>query len=303
MPVKILLRYTFILLTAVILVSCGQGTSEKKVNSKDEDNWETGHGELLSQIGDVQENENTVQFPDTEDLWKVTEYNAPTGKWFLENGEGQLGYGLAMGIKRPNDDFEVRLFAHEEDGVTMDRDIRIQLTKRESLKEIEETIVDDFVYVETVFEDEQIYVNALPNEENVAYILTVEVLNQKGEVEDTRISYIYVPSEELNAAIKTDKNNYANSDSELTLILENYGPTYLFFGKSYTVEKKVKGIWKTVPLELAFEDIGLNLSVNKTFEQQVSIEELDSGTYRVVKDIQASNMELSATLAAEFTIE
>src|SRR5690606_20759194 len=109
-------------------------------------------------------------------------------------------------------------------------------------------LVEENVYFEKIDGEKIIYTGLLPNEENVSYILSVEIMKDN-QVEDTRISFIYVPAKEMNASLSTDKTVYDKSNTSATLKLENYGPTFLTFGKAYTVEKKVNDKWRIVPLD------------------------------------------------------
>ncbi|MDG5790015.1 hypothetical protein QA612_21395 [Evansella sp. AB-P1] len=62
---------------------------------------------------------------------------------------------------------------------------------------------------------------------------SAEIINDAGEVEDTRLSLFYLPQQEINAAMKTDQESY--SSNEATLKVENAGPSSLFFGHHYKI--------------------------------------------------------------------
>jgi hypothetical protein len=300
--------YTFILLlTIVTLTACGKSSQP---NTNAATNWEIGHGDLSNSIG----NKSTVNYGATElleqgfynedfDLWNKLGFNTPTGTWFMHNGSGLFGYGLTVGTQAAGSEVFVRLFGHNDNGEKLDRDVRIKLTEIVESLDDREMISEEIVHADTVSSDEVIFNSNLPEKENATYVLSAEILNKEGEVEDTRISTIYVPKQEMNAALSTDKKLYQNDDKEAMLTLSNYGPTFLMLGKSYIVEKKVNEEWRMVPLELAFEDIGIILPVGDNYEQTVDLSSLDPGEYRFVKDFHVDGLDLSATLATEFSIE
>lgn len=292
----------------LIAAGCGQGTDiPGSPDWENERDWKEGQGELSDKIGDEPDRAVTDEpvqpaHNNSEDVWEQSEYAAPTGKWFFHEGEGLLGYGLTSGTQKAGAEFIVALIAHKENGEPMAHDVRIQLTERDGYEK-KEQILEEIVHVETVRGDERIYSGFLPERENVSYMLSAEILNEEGEVEDTRVSTIYVPAQEINATLSMDQDVYTPADSEAILILENDGPTILFFGTYYTIEKKVNGTWRVVPLEKAFDDIGLFLPIGEKYEQKIDINKLKEGEYRVIKEIGAEGLDLTAVLATEFTIE
>ncbi|MBU9722422.1 MULTISPECIES: immunoglobulin-like domain-containing protein [Bacillaceae] len=298
----------------LIIVGCGEGGASK-LSTHDsvpsETEWEEGQGELKSRAGTAEVDPDDAvtdeaipigEFPHY--FWEGTEYEEPTGTWFLNNGEGFFGYGLTGGTQEAGAELFVSLFGHNPDGEILERDVRVQLTERDNgSNEKIELVYEEIVYVEKVEEETVIFTNVLPEKENVTYFLSAEILNENGEVEDTQVAAIYVPKPEINAELTTEQVEFSTSDSELTLILENYGPTHLFLGTYYTIEKKVDNTWKVVPLHADFEDIGIVLQVGDTYEQSVNISGLNEGLYRVVKEIGADGLDLREVLATEFLID
>ncbi|ADU28782.1 immunoglobulin-like domain-containing protein [Evansella cellulosilytica] len=302
-------KLLFLFVMMMIIAGCGQG--EGNIGSgglNDESNWEIGQGDLPSSIGDIEKKVDMMDeqaippFHSLEYLWDKTPFDEPTGKWFMHNGQGVLGYGLTTGTKKGGDEFAVTFIGHKDEGEPMNRDVRIQLSELDGY-DIKEVIVEEIVYIDTVGSNEQIFSGELPHKENVLYMLSAEILNENEEVEDSFISLIFVPKPEMNAALQTDKSLYEQSDNDLTLILQNAGPTVLFYGTYYTIEKKVEDDWRVVPLDMAFHDIGLYSKFGETYEQKVDISQLNAGQYRVIKDISVEGLDITQTLAAEFIIE
>ncbi|MDG5789846.1 hypothetical protein QA612_20525 [Evansella sp. AB-P1] len=287
-----------------LIIGCGHGTDgnngsidegrssfSNNTDSKDEPVTDLPY--VMTELEDMS----------TGDLWEQTEYASKTGRWFFHNGEGLLGYGVTSGTKQAGVEFSITFFSHKEDGDLMDRSVRIQLTERNNHHEKIELITDEEVDVNVVEGNEIIYKGNLPEKENTSYILSVEVLDKEGNVEDTLLSSINVPKEELNAYLKTDKEVYLTGDSKLTLILKNEGPTDLFFGTYYTIEKRVNDSWEVVPINKAFPDIGIILHDGKEHKETIEIDELDNGKYRIKKEVHVDGLDLSEELTAEIEIK
>lgn len=274
-----------------------------------ESNWVNGHGELSNKIGDPEAVDPNLVIPpqsdflNVKDVFENTEYNEPTGKWFMHNGKGMFGYGLSSGTKEVGADLFVSLIGHDKEGVRMDRDVRIQLSAiDESLKQLE-LVFEDIVHVQTVTNEEEIYTSQLPNKENVTYLLSMEILDEQNDVEDTMVSMIYVPAPEINVKLTINQDVYKKSDQEAAFTLENFGPTFLSFGKHYSIEKKVNGNWKVVPLDIMVEEIAIYIRPYGSYKQTIDITELTPGRHRIVKMVHIDGIDLSATLAAEFMLE
>lgn len=303
-------HYLILLLLAFFLLTgCGQTIKGENILSA-ESKWEVGQGKLNSTVGSKPNKVDQIPiYPDMllfgdESIIDESEYSKPTGKWFLYNGEGKFGYGLTEGTMKPGEDYYVSLFGHNEDGDTLNRDVRIQLTERDyNLKKIE--LVEEYTFhVKDVKDGElKIFSNRLPNKENAIYFLSVEILDEQRNAEDTLVSMIYTPVQEINAELSLDKDVYKISDKEAKLTLENFGPTFLSLGTYYTIEKNVDEIWRIVPLELFFTDIGILLKPNNKYDDTVEIDQLTAGKYRIIKTFNGDGTELSETLAVEFEIE
>jgi hypothetical protein len=306
---------------AVTLVSCGQDTaniqgadspsnSNQQTHLDDEATWAKGHGELPSKIGDGLTDTLAVDatftdlFDIKEEVWQQTEYDLPTGVWFSQEENSPIrGYGLTSGTQQAGSKLEIIFFGHTMDGEPVERDVRVQLTERDGIAK-SALIDEDIIYVDKVKSSgTEIYENMLPEKENAAYLLSVEILNANGEVEDTKLSYIYVPIPEANATLAFTESIYSASDSSATLVLHNEGPVPLSLGVDYTIEKQVGQEWRTVPLEMAFIEIGVELPIGGEHRDDIEIGGLSPGKYRAVKEVWAHGIDASFTLAAEFEIK
>lgn len=302
--------FGMVISVVVLTFSTGCGDNPNPFLNGSDGTQQEAYGDLPSRIGDGLDHEPVVQeelmsdflefYP--EDVWQELEYEQPTGKWFFADGGGILGYGLTVGEQKASSSFEVVFIGHKQDGEPIERDVRIQLTERDGYNR-HEVVEEETVYVEKVDNNETIYTGELPDKENVAYLLSAEILSDGGEVEDTRISYIYVPIPEMNVSLEMDQRIYSTSDNSAILQLHNEGPIQLLTGKSYAIEKKEDGEWQPLPLEIAFNDIGIEMPIGSQHRDVVDISEFHAGEYRVLKSFYSSNGDGEQILAAEFTIE
>lgn len=301
--VKIVLPFIFFFL----FTGCQsfQEIFTKTVPSDEESLFEVGHGNLKDKIGTDSMDHSLPSIHPEElhflegELAKNIEYNESTGKWF----EGNLGYDISTGIYEPGEPYFVRLISHEKEGTLLNRELRIQLTERNhKLEKVH--LHHEFIFnIDKIEGTEEIFTNLLPNKENAIYLLSVEILDEKRNIEDTMITMIYTPSPEMNVQLELDKTDSITPDDTIVLIIKNYGPTFLTFGKHYSFEKEIDGIWRIVPLDLSFEEIGIMLKPKDTYEQMIELKDLSKGKYRIIKQVYGEGIDQTATLAIEFFIE
>jgi hypothetical protein len=278
--------------------------------------WSRGMGDLPSQIGSAGQAGEEGGLPGVGEnapfpnLWMndrlpaETGFAAPTGKWFFENGQGRLGYGITGGVQRPGNELAVTLFGHGDGGVAMDRDVRIRLIARTRDLAEKSVMLDEIVHVGTVSGELRIYEGTVPEGDNALYTFSAEVLDERGNVEDARVTLIYVPEPAINASLATERPRYGKDDRLVRFTLANAGPTVLMLGAEFTVEKRVDDEWRVVPLDLAFPEIALYLLPGEADDRSFDASRLGPGTYRIIKAIRADGFDgLTAVLAAEFVLE
>lgn len=296
----------FMLSFVLLLTGCGKVNHQAPVNELD---WEDGQGNLPDQIEGADHKDVEAPplldhyYEDYIEIIERTGYDMPTGEWFIHDDEGELGYGLPSGTMEASSAYAIKLFAHREDGMQVERDIRIQLKAWDENFKQSELFMEDLIHVVTISGEEEIYSNQLPEKESMIYVLSVEFIDEQGQVEDTMVSMIYVPTPEINAGLAIDNKTYLSADEQVTITLQNNGPTFLTTGESYKIEKKVNNSWKVVPLDISFEDIGILINPCDSYKQTIDIDQLHLGEYRVIKTLYADGLDLSATLAVEFVVE
>jgi len=245
--------------------------------------------DVPSAIGDVTAVRRPLYEPNRNgiDDWAgKTEYAEKTDKWF------KTGFAISAGTMLPG----------EEMVVSIDRSVRDSLKYRYRLTERDAALHLVAVLKEAITTSNE-FRAALPAKEGALYLLSAEVLNEQGEAEDTLLSLIEVPEQQLNARLFTDKDAYHANES-VTLHLENFGPTALFFGLDYTLEVYEGGAWRALRFDnVAVPALGVSLSPGETYDQPLVLaERLPPGLYRAAKSFDAEGTKLEATLAAPFLI-
>jgi hypothetical protein len=231
-----------------------------------------------------------------ENLEEKTGYGPRTGEWFLSPKGGYIGFTISAGIKEPESEVNVNL----NDSPT-DRNIRFRLSKLDkTFRPI--FIVDEKIVSSTNVSKRINYSSYLLKEQDTLYLLSAEVLDANQKVEDVLLSVIYVPKIEISANLSIDKQQYAPQDG-LVLHIQNQGPTTIFFGLPYKLEKYESGEWREISLHIAFNDIGLTLEPGKVYEQTIQLNEIGTGKYRISKEVSVFGIDkIHRTLGEEFDV-
>lgn len=222
-----------------------------------------------------------------------------TGEWFINNNNGQVGYTTLSGYKDKNSTQPIQLFAYGE-SEPKSRTVRLtisQLTAGDDVSEgevIRETTFDDVEVADRL----DLTAVTIPESEGV-YLYRLESVTPSGEVTDRVLSVFYNVLPKLDLALEVEHN----TETEATWVLHNHGQTSVTFGVDYALEKYDDGMWRKVPLDLAFIEIAIQLAPGETYDNDFSVEDLAHGEYRLVKTIQAPDYGESFTLQAPFLIE
>ncbi len=293
---KVLLMLTSAALAA-LLTGCGGENGIRPEPTERTGQNDPTIGQLSSTIGDTSAIKRSGMLSSETLLQAADDYGPRTEVWFRGvNNLGPLNH-FSAGEQQAGTDVGAGFDVMPNVG-----QIRFQLTSRTADGK-RDKLIGEYTAVsgETAGGRADFSVK-LPEQPNVNYLLSIEMLAADGKVEDTLLSALYVPYEEINAELSVGD---ANEDEMLTrLKLYNAGPTDLFFGKGYALYSYEDGdAWSSVPGELAVESIGIIVSPGHTYEEKVYYpSRLAPGRYRLVKEISGHNTSLDAKLAAEFTI-
>jgi hypothetical protein len=255
---------------AVFLLLTGCGSTELTTGTEPE----KAPQEYDSVYGSMEGDTETWVWEEADHLDPVldTEYEEGPGEAFQDDFTG------AYGETGPDEEVKIRGVTVPEDG-----SVRFQLTERNEKLELIEVIEE-----KTTTEDH--FSTILP-EKNTLYVISAETLDPDGEVTDTFANKVAIPPQEANAELSV-----ADEQGGPVLRLENRGPTALFFGEQYLVEEAVDGSWETA-LDQPFNDIGLSLPPGETYEQELNLDGIGSGEFRITKDFQVNGTEIDETLA------
>ncbi|AZB42304.1 hypothetical protein CEF21_08385 [Bacillus sp. FJAT-42376] len=240
---------------------------------------------IPSQIGTPSKKNEYFVWP--HNIHKQTEYGPHTGKYFKRRGG--FHFETSQYILPPKSPVQSVLKV-----ASAEKTIRYQLTERDRNYKKVKLIAEKTGKMAS-------FSAVLPDKENALYLISIEILGEDGQVEDTGVELIYVPTAEINAKVSLNKKQITKSDT-IQLKLENYGPEALFTGEGYRFEKWTGGKWEQASPDMSIRDIGINVLPGKSQIITLNTSELSSGKYRVVKDVQ-NILDMKADLAAEFEIK
>lgn len=103
--------------------------------------------------------------------------------------------------------------------------------------------------------------------------------------------------------MQTDKELYSGTDT-LKLTLKNTGSSTVFFGYPYHVEKWQGEEWMVVPPkeEQFFIMIAIYLKPGEQWEQEIVLDGLEDGSYRIVKTVEIEGKDEKYPVYAEFGV-
>lgn len=222
----------------------------------------------------------------------------PTGKWMMTDGEGRFGYTIPSGMVEAGSFIEIGLIHTSDENNELSRNVRVQIRPCTDEQQCEEPMIEKEEFVSEIEDDFLLYEGFVPTTMNRLYRVSLEVIHED-TVEDTLISYIYVPDSALNASIELD----TEEDQLLTFVLSNYGPTTLTIGEDFTIEQKIDDEWFIVPYQHIIKDIARILYPADHASFTVDTSTFPSGSYRFVKKLHGEPYALEDVLAAPFTVE
>ncbi|WP_046175675.1 immunoglobulin-like domain-containing protein [Domibacillus indicus] len=112
-----------------------------------------------------------------------------------------------------------------------------------------------------------------------------------------------VPAEHKEISMKAGQNSYPPDEETISIEIQNSSKQEVMYGKHFTMDKKVDGVWRTVPFEdgAAFIEVALFIPPGEMAVEEVTLslfkQPLSEGIYRIVKTVGGES------LAAEFSIE
>jgi hypothetical protein len=142
----------------------------------------------------------------------------------------------------------------------------------------------------------------LPEDSPAEYRFGLVVYDSEGRILDGSISSITVPVQELRASMRVEPP-MVTEETTINLVIENEGSSTLNYGTMYSIEKYVNGTWVHAPNRCVWTAIMLIHEPGVTRSYKMEVEGLDSGNYRVKKEVEAEGTDLEEVLLAGFTVE
>lgn len=141
----------------------------------------------------------------------------------------------------------------------------------------------------------------VPQKKDILYTLLTELIEEDGKASDSIIGVIYVPGDEINAMLTTDKQVYT-SDESLQMKLIDYGPTWLFHGGSYLLEIEENGAWVPLNNKGTATLEGHTTSPGRDYTLEIKLDKYAHGKYKISKSVGVEKGDFGATLTASFEI-
>lgn len=291
---KKMLVMMFMLTLSIVGCSTSQSNSDLHEPTLGLSPVESGYGTNVSDtFGDVSEIQEAPPMIDQANMI-TAEYNGPTNRWFnLSVDDQPLVLSYSAGIRKPGEVVNISLSRLPEE-----RYVRFQLTSRNEELQRYALIKEQITSTSTDPDTKPSFNIKLPESEHTLYYISAEIMNSSDEVEDTFLTSVTVPMQQLNAKLSVNpaELNYGL----IPLTLYNAGPTVLEFGADYRFEALVEGTWRLYVLDMAFNSMMYHLQPDMEFTVDIDITMLPVGHYRVIKEVGASGTTMKTVLGAEF---
>lgn len=289
-------KFLVIIAFGFVLLGC-ESESSPDLESTPSEFIETTIAHLSDTVG----NTDTVIFSDKltreQALSAANDYHPMTGKWF----EGESGFNLITSYTSEDTEAGSKVGASLAK-IPEGRSVRFQLTSRDKdgqrLQLIKEYVADN----KNTMDGSPDFSYNIPEQPNANYLISIEIVSPEGVVEDTMITLVFVPPNELNARLTIQQPIDGSGQRELTLY--NAGPTELYFGYGYGIYQKVADGWKLIPDDSAVPAIGFRLQPGGSHPEEVRFpRKLEPGDYRIVKQFEGYMTDVSVRLAADFKVK
>lgn len=230
---------------------------------------------------------------------QLHEFAMSSGKWFEGRG---MELSHSAGVQKPGTEVSIQLRPGLAGKTELSaRTIRYKLTEREKDGQLIAVVDTKLHRIDTEL-GYSLYTPKLPEKEGVYYYLTAEIMDGD-TVEDTLLATLEVPPQRVEGRLLLEQEVYG-PDAEVAIRVTNDGPTSLFFGLDYMLEKKVGDDWKRVPTNgmVAIPSIGYSVGPGGSWEQTIRFKSLPDGRYRLGKTVDGMGTSIRETLYAEFEV-
>jgi hypothetical protein len=123
----------------------------------------------------------------------------------------------------------------------------------------------------------------------------VDIKSEYGVLDSSNNLYNPEPTLRAQPANVTDENS-------VTVEVFNPGPWSIDYGSDFKVEKMINGSWTAVVTPGVYAGYSMTMGAGSEWKQDIDITGLNSGVYRVVKEVESEWLNGMETLFAEFTV-
>ncbi|WP_079909835.1 immunoglobulin-like domain-containing protein [Paenibacillus sp. 32352] len=110
-----------------------------------------------------------------------------------------------------------------------------------------------------------------------------------------------VPSSPPAAKLYADKTQFRSSET-MSLHLKNESSSRISFGVGYKIDIQKNNEWAPYPMTIAFVDIGIMMEPGGGHDQDVPLNQLKKGHYRITKEVYLEGSGLQ-TVSFEFDMD
>jgi hypothetical protein len=142
----------------------------------------------------------------------------------------------------------------------------------------------------------------LPNKAPASYLFGMRATDEKGNAVAAFIDEIRVPKQAHDVRFEVERLTITTENSTNLVIIDE-GSSNLLFGDDYYFDKLVDGDWTRVPSEAIWFLILYELRPGDTTSLEMSVLGLDSGRYRVSKEVEFEGTGVHQTLYSEFLVK
>lgn len=215
---------------------------------------------------------------------------------------GPLGYSISVDITKPGENVTVWFYAWKH-AVDLPGLVELKLIQIDEEGNFVRVVDQENREIKTVGDVR--WRTRVPDVAPAHYKFGVVIRDENGGVFAKLISTLYVPSQELNATISLNKEEFTSSDN-LVYTICNEGPTHLSFGTEYNIQYLHEGRWMLAKwvMPSVWAPVGVELRPWENYSHTVELFPVYAGTYRVIVDnVKALRTDLSTTLIATFKVK
>ncbi|MFD0716915.1 immunoglobulin-like domain-containing protein [Paenibacillus sp. GCM10027626] len=290
------MRKILVIITFGIILSGCQSKTSSDFESTPPVVIDTAIVQLTDTVGYPDKIKVSAKLPREQALSAANDYHPISGKWFGGENEFNLITSYTSDETRAGNEVGAALGQVPEG-----RSVRFQITSRDIDGKRLQLITEYVADIKNTVDGRLDFSYKIPEQPNTNYLLSIEIVSPKGVIEDTLITPIFVPPNELNARLTVKQPTKNTERTELSIY--NAGPTDLNLGYGYSIYRKESAGWKMTPNELAVPAIAIHVKPGESFKEQVLFpQNLQPGQYRLVKNIEGNNTDLTVNLAADINV-